>query len=279
MIEIFTTPDGLTLSYERRGSGSLLVCHPGGPGGSSAEFEDFAGLDDTFELILLSPRGSHGSDPAQDYALASYVADLEALRDHLGVEQFDLLGVSHGGIVAIGYAAAFGARVRRLLLVDTLAVWGDDAEQAMQRGIEARRGEPWFADAAKAIEEEQAGAFSSVDELIANVQRQMPLYFHRWEGNEKAGGRLAMDFAHAEPLHYFNTVEFPSFDLRAELRSIEAPTLVVVGDDDFIAGPACADAMLRELPDARLATIPESGHFVYIEQPEAFRAALTDFLL
>jgi proline iminopeptidase len=279
VIEIFTTPDGLTLSYERRGNGPLLVCHPGGPGGSSAEFEDFAGLDDTFELVLFSPRGSHGSDPAQDYALASYVADLEALREHLGVEQFDLLGFSHGGIVAIAYTAAYGARVGRLLLVDTLAVWGEDAEAALQRGIEARAGEPWFAEAEKAIEEEQAGAFSSVDELIANVQRQIPLYFHRWQGNEQAGGRLALDFARAEPLHYFNTVEFPSFDLRAELRSIEAPTLVVVGDDDFIAGPACADAMVRELPNARLVPIPAAGHFVYVEQPEAFRAALTGFLL
>ena len=146
-------------------------------------------------------------------------------------------------------------------------------------GIEARREEPWFAEAQRAVEEEQAGAFSSVDELIANVQRQMPLYFHRWEGNEKAGGRLAMDFAHSEPLDYFNTVEFPDFDLRGELRSIEAPTLVVVGDDDFIAGPVCADAMLRELPNGRVATIPDAGHYTYVEQPEAFRAALTGFLL
>ncbi|HEY8107635.1 MAG TPA: alpha/beta hydrolase, partial [Gaiellaceae bacterium] len=274
MIEIFTTPEGLTLSYERRGNGPLLVCHPGGPGGSAAEFEDFAGLDDTFELVLFSPRGSHGSDPAGDYALASYVADLEALREHLGIERLNLLGFSHGGVVAIAYTAAFGSRIDRLLLVDTLAVWGDEAEAAMQRAIEARAGEPWFADAQKAIEEEQAGEFSSVQELIANLQRQIPLYFHRWEGNEKTGGRLAMDFARAEPLHYFNTVEFPTFDLRGELRTIEAPTLVVVGDDDMIAGPVCAEAIRRELPDARLVTIAESGHFVYVEQPEAFRVAL-----
>jgi len=45
------------------------------------------------------------------------------------------------------------------------------------------------------------------------------------------------------------------------------------------AGPVCADAISRELPDARLVTIAGSGHFVYVEQPEAFRAALTDFLL
>jgi proline iminopeptidase len=279
VIEIFTTPSGLTLSYERRGSGPLLVCHPGGPGGSGAEFRDFAGLDDTFELVLLNPRGSHGSDPAEDYALASYAADVEALREHLGVEQLDLLGFSHGGIVAMAYAAAYGPRVRRLLLVGTLAVWGEEAEAAMNGMIEKRHGQPWFAEAAQAIEEEQAGEFSSVDELIANVQRQAPLYFHRWEGNEHAGRELFSDFAHSEPLHYFNTVEFPNFDLRGELRTIEAPTLVVVGDDDMIAGPVCAAAIVRELPDVRLVTISDSGHFLYIEQPEAFRAALTDFLL
>jgi pimeloyl-ACP methyl ester carboxylesterase len=279
VIDLFTTPDGRALSYERRGSGPLLVCHPGGPGGSAAEFEDFAGLDDTFELILFSPRGSHGSDPADDYALASYVADLEALRERLGVERLNLLGFSHGGVVAMAYAAAFGSRVRRLVLADTLAVWGAEAEAAMQRGIEARAGEPWFADAQKAIEEEQAGEFSSAEELVANLRRQIPLYFHRWEGNEQAGRRLAADSAHAEPLHHFNTVEFPSLDLRAELRSIEAPTLVVAGEDDFIAGPACAEAIVRELQDVRSVTIPASGHFVYVEQPDAFRAALTDFLL
>ncbi|HEY3462712.1 MAG TPA: alpha/beta hydrolase [Gaiellaceae bacterium] len=278
MIEIFATPEGLTLSYERRGSGPLLVCHPGGPGGSAAEFRDFAGLDDTFELVLLSPRGSHGSDPADDYALSSYVADVEALREHLGVEQLDLLGFSHGGIVAMAYAAAHGARVRRLVLAATLAVWGDEAEAAMQRAIEARRDQPWFAEARKAIEEEQAGEFASAEELIANLQRQIPLYFHRWEGNEQIGRELATDFAKAEPLHYFNTVEFPTFDLRPELRTIEVPTLVVDGDDDMIAGPVCADAIAAELQDVRRVTIADSGHFLYIEQPEAFRAALTGFL-
>jgi proline iminopeptidase len=277
--EQFTTPEGLTLSYKRRGTGPLLVCHPGGPGGSAAEFRDFAGLDDTFELVLLSPRGSAGSDEAGDYSLASYVRDLDALREHLDVEELNLLGFSHGGIVAMAYAAAHGAHVRRLVLACTLAVWSDEAEAAMHRAIEARSGQPWFAEAAKAIEEEQAGEFASAEELVANIQKQIPLYFHRWEGHEQTGRELAADFAKAEPLHYFNTVEFPTFDLRADLRTIAAPTLVIAGDDDMIAASVSADAMMRELPDARLVTIADSGHFVYIEQPAAFRGALTDFLL
>ena len=279
MIDIFTTPAGLTLSYERRGRGPLLVCHPGGPGCSAAEFRDFAGLDGTFDLLFLSPRGSAGSDPADDYSLASYAADVEALREHLGVEQLDLLGFSHGGMVAMAYAAAYGPRVRRLVLAGTLALWDDEAQAAMERGIEARRGEPWFDEAQRAIAEEQAGDFASVDDLIANTQRQAPLYFHRWEGNERVGRELFSDFAYSEPLHQFNTVEFPTLDLRPELRAIAAPTLVVAGEDDMIAGPVCGEAIVRELSDGRLVTIPATGHFLFVEQPEAFSAALTQFLL
>ncbi|HEY2935274.1 MAG TPA: alpha/beta hydrolase [Gaiellaceae bacterium] len=279
MTETLVTPEGLTLSYERRGSGPLLVCHPGGPGGSAAEFRDFAGLDDTFDLVLLSPRGSAGSDAAGDYALSSYVADLDALRRQLGVETFDLLGFSHGGAVAIAYGAAYGPCLGRLVLADTLACWSDEAQAAMEQAIESRRGEPWFVAAQEAIEEEQAGAFASTAELVANVRRQIPLYFHRWEGNEQTGLELAADFARMEPLHYFNTVEFQGFDLRGDLRTIATPTLVLVGDDDFITGRVCADAIVRELPDARLVVIPDAGHFTYVEQPQAFRAALVDFLL
>jgi pimeloyl-ACP methyl ester carboxylesterase len=279
VIDIFTTPDGLTLSYERRGSGPLLVCHPGGPGCSAAEFRDFAGVEDSFELVFLSPRGSAGSDPASDYALASYASDLEALREHLGVEQFHLLGFSHGGMVAMTYAATFGSRVSRLVLAGTLAVWDDAAQAAMERGLDARRDQPWFGEAQKAIEEEQAGDFSSVKELIANTQRQAALYFHRWEGNERIGRELFSDFAHSEPLHQFNTREFPTLDLRDELRRITAPTLVLAGEDDMIAGPVCGEAIVRELQEGRLVTIPETGHFLYVEQPSAFRAALTEFLL
>ena len=67
MIEIFSTPDGLTLSYERRGSGPLLVCHPGGPGGSAAAFGDFAGLDDTFELDVFAPIRQDWLDHTDTY--------------------------------------------------------------------------------------------------------------------------------------------------------------------------------------------------------------------
>ena len=278
MSETFTTADGRLLSYERRGSGPLLVCHPGGPGGSAAEFRDFAGLDDTFDLVLVSPRGSAGSDPADDYALAAYASDLDELRSHLGVERMNLLGFSHGGIVAMVYAAAHPERLDRLVLASTIAVFDEGAQAAQTAGIEARRGEPWFADAERAIADEQSGEFVTTEDLAANVAHQIPLYFHRWEGHEQTGRELAADFTRAEPLQHFNEHEFTSFDLRPELRTIGAPTLVIAGESDFICGPVCARTIAGELADARLVLITEAGHFTYVERPDAFRSALVDFL-
>ena len=123
MTKSFTTSDGRTLSYTRTGSGPLLVCHAGGPGFSGATLGDLGGLGDRFDLVVLDPRGTGGSTVAADgsYRQEDYVADLEELRLHLGLEQFDLLGHSQGGFVAMAYAGTHPQRVGRLVLVATAA--------------------------------------------------------------------------------------------------------------------------------------------------------------
>ena len=179
----------------------------------------------------------------------------------------------------MAYAAAYPARVDRLVLASTIAVFDEAAQAAQTAGVEARRGEPWFADAERAIADEQAGEFTTAEDLAANVEQQMPLYFHRWEGHEQVGRELAADFTQAEPLHHFNEHEFPTFDLRPDLHTIGAPTLVITGESDFICGPVCARTIAGALPDARLVVIPEAGHFTYIERPAEFRTALVEFLV
>ena len=282
MIEIFTTPDGFTLSYERRGSGPLLVCHPGRPGRARRPSSRLRRARRHVRARAASARAARtDSDPADDYSLASYVADVEALREHLGVEQLDLLGFSHGGCVAMAYAAAHPARVSRLLLVDTLAVWGDEARggdgSAGSRRAAASRGSRRRSGRSRRSRPASSPRPTS---SIANLQRQIPLYFHRWEGNEQIGRELAMDFAHAEPLHHFNTVEFPTLRParpscgRSRLRRSSSPATTTSS-----AARSARRRSSASCPTARLVTIPDSGHFVYVEQPEAFRAALTDFLL
>src|SRR5207253_8097090 len=156
-------------------------------GFSSRYFGDFASLGDRFTLAMLNPRGTAGSDRPSDsraYTTEAYVDDLEELRPHLGLERMLLLGHSHGGVVAQAYAAKYPDHVRRLVLASTLARFGPDQEQAMRQGMDRRSAQPWAADAAAALEAEQAGNFTSDQELSELVFRELPLYFAHYGGVE-----------------------------------------------------------------------------------------------
>ena len=67
-------------------------------------------------------------------------------------------------------------------------------------------------------------------------------------------------------------------DSMATLKTITAPTLVLVGDEDGITPLEAAEAMRRDLPDARLEIIPRAGHLAVFEQPQAAGSALRKFL-
>ncbi len=282
MRESFTTADGRRLSYERVGDGPMLVCHPGGPGFSSRYFGDLAGLDAVFTLVKLNPRGTEGSDRPGDqraYDTADYVCDLEELRAHLGAERFDLLGHSHGGVVAMAYAAEHPTRVRRLVLMSTLARFQASQLEAMEETMLARAGEPWYADARAALEAEQAGAFATDAELGELVLREFPFYFAHYGDAERAYlETLAEETPNGDALRLFNEEIFTAFDLRGGLGRIGAPTLVITGEADFITGPVCAAEIAAGLPGAELVLVPACGHFLFVEARERCCAEVSRFV-
>jgi proline-specific peptidase len=280
-VESLRTADGRTLSYRREGSGPVLVCHPGGPGFSSRYFQDLAGLGESFTLVLLDPRGTGGSDRPADpraYTTDDYVADLDELREHLGLERMLLLGHSHGGVVAAAYASAHPDRVERLVLASTLARFADEQEAAMVRMMETRSGEPWYAAGREAIEREQAGDFAGEEELQELVALEMPFYFAQYGDDERRYVEwLGEEKPNPDALQLFNSETWPVFDLRPGFPGISAPTLVITGELDFITGPACA-ADFATIPNQRTVLIDGAGHFILLEARDRFRDEVTDFL-
>jgi proline iminopeptidase len=277
-----TTREGRTLAYTRTGSGPTLVCHPGGPGFSSRYLVDLGGLDRELELVLLDPRGTGGSSRPADpraYATEEYVADLEELRGHLGLERLDLLGHSHGGIVAAAYAAQHPERVGRLVLASSLARFSPEQQRAMARWIESRASEPWYEDARAALEAEEAGEFETDEEMAELALREFPFYFATYGELERAYvDSLRAETPNAEALRFFNTELFQTFDLRPLLPRITAPTLVVTGEHDFITGPPSAAELATGIARAETVVIPAAGHFVFVEAPVPFREAVLAFL-
>jgi proline iminopeptidase len=243
-------------------------------------WDDFAGIDEFATVIAIHPRGSGLSAPAPDdaYGLADYAADLEALRQHLGLEQPAIMGWSHGGMVAQQFAIQYPASLSRLILFDTAAYFGEfltDVEAA----VTAFQNEPWYADSLAALKREWAGDYASDEDMARLWAREIKFYFKHFDARAEAYGQRTADLPlRVAPLKFFNEREAPTMDLRPGLRGVLTPTLILVGRHDFITTPAMAQEMARSLPNARLEVFEESGHFALVEEPEKFHKVVKNFV-
>jgi pimeloyl-ACP methyl ester carboxylesterase len=271
-VDSFQTSDNRAIAYNVIGSGPTLVCHPGGPGFAGAELGDLGGLSGSYRLIVVNPRGTGGSDPAPDYSLDGYAADLEELRVHLALERMDLLGFSYGAVVAISYATRYQGGLGRLVLAGGLAAFTDEGQAHANAVIASKAGEPWHADAVAALEQEERG---EINDLAALWVREAPLYFAKWDESYRPAIVAGAVGARVEPLLYSNRV---GFDVRGELNLVTAPTLIVCGRDDFVCGPPAAEDLANGISGAKLVMLENTGHMMFIEQPDAFRGAVADFL-
>lgn len=282
MRESLTTADGRMLSYERAGAGPILVCHPGGPGASGRYFGVLGGLIGCVTLVRLDPRGAGGSDRPGDgsYRLEDYAGDLDELRRHLGLERLNLLGHSHGGFVAITYAATYPERVERLVLLGTLARFSPEQRAEKERLLSAKAGDPSFADAVDARTSRDAGNYRDRAELAALMAREFGLYFTRLGDAERefVAGLVFADPFDLDALDVFNTTIAPTFDLRPLLRRIVAPTLVLTGDGDYMAGVGSAREIAAGITGSELEIVPAAGHFPWVEEPERVSARIAAFL-
>ena len=234
-------------------------------------------------LLLLDPRGTGASDRPDDphaYDLSDYAADIEAVRDHLGLERLDLLGHSHGGFVAMAWASAYPEHVARLVLSNTTPRFTDAIREARQAIVGGHAGEPWFPDAIAALQAHQAGDYADDAELGALLEREVRLFSPRWGADEQAiADHLRRSGMNADALRHFNEHVASSMDLGAGLERVAAPTLVITGAGDPF-GESTAREMTDALADATLVVVPDAGHFIFLESAGRgpWARAVLDFL-
>ncbi|MGR3868747.1 bifunctional 3-oxoadipate enol-lactonase/4-carboxymuconolactone decarboxylase PcaDC [Streptomyces graminifolii] len=197
----------------------------------------------------------HGGSPAHPTGSVSDLADrLLATLDALGVQRFGYAGCALGGAVGLELVLRHPERVASLALIATSPRFGT-ADEFRQRGVIVRtngldpiaRTSPdrWF-----------TSGFAASQPAITEWAVQM--------------------VRTTDPGCYIAACEaLAAFDVRSELARIGVPTLVLVGSDDQVTGPAEARTLVAGIPDARLAVVPGASHLVPVEQP----AAVTDLLL
>jgi proline iminopeptidase len=272
------------LAYHVHGRGPVLVAHPGGPG-AEWRYLRMRGVEESFTVVYVEPIGTGASSrlaQPSDYRLERYVGDLEALRAHLGMDRIRLLGHSHGGFVAQGYALAHPEHLTGLVLYDTSPTTGKEWQADVESNLQWFSSEPWFAEATAALAEETS---ATTDEAMTAIfAREEPLYFADWTKRhaelEKELGEMRFSVGPtkaSDPSASAQAGVAPTFDVRAELPRIATPTLVIVGRRDFVCSVRMAEMLAKGIPGARLVVLERSGHMGHIEEPEAFARALAAF--
>lgn len=275
----FSGADGTTLAYHLAGEGAPLICLPGGPMQASAYLGDLGGLAAHGALVRLDPRGTGDSaapaDPAT-FRCDRQVADVEALRAHLGLERIDLFGHSAGGTLAILYAIRHPERVGRLVLVGpSPRPVGLEVTDADRREVaEQRRGEPWFAPAWAAFERIWAG-----DPTGADWAAITPFSHGRWDAEREAlvaaeDGQRNDDAAAA----YYAEGALDPPAVRAALATLRAPVLLISGELDVGLPPKCAAEYAGCFRRAELVVQPGGGHYPWLDDPDGFAQTVTGFL-
>ena len=252
------------IAYDSMGEGPVVVfLH--GIGGNRSNWHDQlpAVAAAGFTAVAWDARGYGGSD---DYEgpldFADFSHDLARLLDHLGVEHAHLVGLSMGGRILQDFYPRYRDRVSSLVLCCTFPGFDESFTPEKREEFVRLCRDPLLAGKAPV---DMAPAVA--DTLIG--PKATPAHHQR----------LVDSMALLHKDSYIKTVEATTYyDRRAVLPEIEAPTLLVFAAGDRLTPPPIGERMAAEIPNSRLVVIPEAGHLVNIERPQAFNDTLLEFL-
>jgi pimeloyl-ACP methyl ester carboxylesterase len=240
---------------------------------------DLGGLADRVQLIILDCRGTGKSRPPADpgtYRCDHLVADVEALREHLGLDEVNLLAHSAGADLAVLYAVRHPFRISRFVLItpSTESVGIEVTSDMRRQVVQARRDEPWFDAASAAFEAIQLGR-ATQDDLVAIA----PLTYGRWDAAAQAHRAEADQQRNAEAAARFAADgAFDPPGTRAALGSFTAATLLLAGDLDVSAPQRAVAEFAGLFPNATLVTQPGGGHYPWLDDPAWFTTTVATFL-
>lgn len=246
-------------TLHRTGDGPpVLLLHPLGVGRSfwDGVLPALAGSG-----VLTYDFPGHGAAPVpeQRYTIEDLAEQAAALLREAGAVPADVVGVSLGGLVAQRLAVDHPDLVRRLVVVDAVAVyppglrqqWRERSEQTPEQGLEPLLDSTlalWFT----------ADLLAAGSPVVERVRR---------------------DFLAGDPRGYAAACHaLELVDLTELIGGIQAPTLVVCGADDAPPFAAAARELAATLPGARLVWLSPARHAGVLEQSEQFIQALTEFL-
>ena len=214
-----------------------------------------------YRVLRVDMRGHGGSDPiAGDYRMEDLANDVATVMDALGVASAHFMGLSIGGMIGQAFAVHHGAKVKSMMLCDTMPATPPGAEETWAPRVKAvsdAKGlstiadgtmERWFTDAFKA---KKPGRAKQIRDTIIGTTTQ---------------GFLGCAAA------------IQNFDFLADLPRLKVPTLVVCGADDQGTPPAGNKRIAELVSGGRYEEIANARHMPNIEHPDTFNRIMLGWL-
>ena len=253
--------DGLRIAYERAGDGPPLVFLHGYVGDGVAVWRrQIEALSDEFTVIAWDAPGVGGSsDPPESFGITGYADCLAGFVAELRLQRPHVAGLSFGGALAIELSRRHPTIPRSLVLASAYAGWAgslppDVADQRLRQAMELSHLSPdEFVAALLPTMFSPSTPRSAVEEFGTSLREFHPVGFR------------AMARASAE-------------DLRDALPDVNAPALLVYGDNDVRAPLKVAEDLHLAIAGSRLVVLTGAGHVCSIDAPDEFNHEVRAFL-
>ncbi|MCL2737064.1 MAG: alpha/beta hydrolase [Propionibacteriaceae bacterium] len=258
------THDGVEIYYESHGEGEpLLILN--GIFMSCASWDAFVPAFSARTRLLLLDLVDQGRSGKSDreYTLERQEQVVLAFLDHLGLERAHLCGISYGGEVALRVAARHPERVAKLVLSNTTAhtsAWLRDIGHSWEYAMNSHDGHQFFATCIPTV---YSPGFYDAREQWAHDREEM---FVRVFTPETYDGFARL------------TRSAERHDERGNLARIQAETLVISSQWDFITPLPNQLALVAGISGAAHAIIPDCGHAAMYEKPSEFASLVLGFV-
>lgn len=265
--DIYVDANGIRHHLIARGMpGTPVVMMIHGLAGQAHVFDTIAAhLASRFHVYCLDVRGRGESawGPSEQYGTDTYVTDLEAVREALGLQRFALIGTSMGGIISMNYAPKFPERVDRVVLNDI----GPEIDPAGLQRIFAYVGQApeMFADMKAVLKYYR----ENYGPMIEHLPEDQIADFARANVRKNDNGVYVWKM---DPAIRKFAGPPPERDQWEVARAITAPVLILRGTNSDVLTAATAAKMVAEMQRATLVEIPGVGHAPILSEPESVRA-------
>lgn len=264
-----TTPASCFLHTELIGEGPPCFVAHGGPGLQHGLYRSLDPLAGRRFLVYWDHRGHGRSDSLPDgpVSMALFADDAVSLADRLGIGTFAVLGHSFGGWVAQELALRHPDRVSALILAATTP-----GQLGLTEPPDDDQGPPPPAEVTDVL----ATRPTTDAQLIELYTRLAPYYFHDGDPKELLAA-LSPELVSADSMvRVFDALS--RWSAVDRLGDIACPTLLLAGRHDVFCSPQQLDRIARRIPHAESVVFENSGHFMWLEEPDRFFPVTRDWL-